>query len=183
MNTKLVRFNIFLIAMMLLVGCAHNKESVKKDDTQPKQKKSSGKEATKISFHCEMNPDGSGRCIQATIYRANPTIIMVDKVPYLNEGYVERADVVEFMDTYAIRIKFDSTGTLILDELTTSNKGRHLAIFCHFSDARWIAAPLITQRISNGVIVFTPDATREEAERIVRGLNNVAKAIQPKKSK
>lgn len=84
---------------------------------------------------------------------------------------------------YAIRIIFDSTGTILLDELTTSNKGRHIAIFCQFGDIRWIAAPLITQKNLNGVFVFTPDATREEAERIVRGLNNVAKAVQPKKEK
>jgi len=171
------------MSVMLLVGCAHNKETIKKDDAPPKQKKSSGKEATKISFHCEMNPDGSDRCVQASIYRAKPMIILVDRAPSLHEGFVERADVVEFMGTYAIRIIFDSTGTILLDELTTSNKGRHIAIFCQFGDARWIAAPLITQRISNGVFVFTPDATREEAERIVRGLNNVAKAVQPKKKK
>ncbi len=168
---------------MLLVGCAHNKETVQKDDAAPKKKKSSSKEATTISFHCEMNPDGSSRCVQASIYRENPMIITVNRSAALNEGFVERADVVEFMGTYAIRIKFDSTGTLLLDEITTSNKGRHIAIFCQFGDARWIAAPLITQRISNGVFVFTPDATREEAERIVRGLNNIANAIQPKKKK
>ena len=42
------------------------------------------------------------------------------------------------------------------------------------TEARWLAAPRISQRIKDGVLVFTPDATREEAERIVRGLNNVA---------
>ncbi len=183
MNITFIRFNIFLIAVMLLVGCAHNKQTAQKDDSSPKKKKSSSKEATQISFHCEMNPDGSDRCVQASIYRAKPMIITVNRSAALNEGFVERADVVEFMGTYAIRIKFDSTGTLLLDELTTSNKGRHVAIFCQFGDARWIAAPLITQRISNGVFIFTPDATREEAERIVRGLNNIANAVQPKKKK
>jgi murein DD-endopeptidase MepM/ murein hydrolase activator NlpD len=42
-------------------------------------------------------------------------------------------------------------------------------------DGRWLAAPIITRRISNGVLVFTPDCSREEADQLVLGLNNVAK--------
>jgi hypothetical protein len=37
----------------------------------------------------------------------------------------------------------------------------------------WLAAVLIRQRNSTGVFRFTPDASREEADRIVRGLRNV----------
>lgn len=171
-----------MTVILVVSGCAHNKSASKTSaEKPPKPKKSLFKEATQISFHCEMNPDGTDRCVQAQIYRANPMTITVDRSPALHEGFIERADLIEFMGTYAIRIKFDSTGTLLLDNITNSHRGRHLAIFCHFTDARWIAAPLITHRISDGVFVFTPDASREEAERIVRGLNNVAKAIQPKK--
>jgi hypothetical protein len=32
----------------------------------------------------------------------------------------------------------------------------------------------MNERILDGTLTFTPDATREETERIVRGLNNVA---------
>ena len=39
---------------------------------------------------------------------------------------------------------------------------------------------MITKVISNGRFVFAPDATREEAERIVRGLNNMAKKLKTK---
>jgi hypothetical protein len=39
---------------------------------------------------------------------------------------------------------------------------------------RWVAAPTMTERIADGRLVFAPDATREEAERIVHGLNRVA---------
>ena len=42
----------------------------------------------------------------------------------------------------------------------------------------WLAAPMTNKRISDGVLVFTPDASREEADRIVLGLNNVAKEAQ-----
>jgi hypothetical protein len=37
---------------------------------------------------------------------------------------------------------------------------------------------MTNKRISDGVLVFTPDASREEADRIVLGLNNVAKEAQ-----
>ncbi len=37
----------------------------------------------------------------------------------------------------------------------------------------WLAAVLIRQRISDGLFRFTPDASRAEGNRIVRGLRNV----------
>lgn len=37
----------------------------------------------------------------------------------------------------------------------------------------WLAAVLVRQPIENGVFRFTPDASREEGIRIVRGLRNV----------
>ena len=46
-----------------------------------------------------------------------------------------------------------------------------------------IAARLeITGRNSSGRLVFTPDATREEAERFVRGLNNTIHKMERKEN-
>ena len=42
----------------------------------------------------------------------------------------------------------------------------------------WLAAPLIRRPIADGVLTFTPDASREEAEKIVKGLNNVTEKIK-----
>jgi hypothetical protein len=67
-----------------------------------------------------------------------------------------------------------------LDTVTTANKSKRIAILAIFPEKRWIAAPLINQRNASGVLTFTPDATREEAERIVRGLNNVAAQLRKK---
>ena len=50
------------------------------------------------------------------------------------------------------------------------------------AENRWLAAPVIPSRIGNGVLTFTPDASREEADQIVLGLNNVAKKVQDKSS-
>ena len=50
-----------------------------------------------------------------------------------------------------------------------------IGIWARYTEARWLAAPMITRRITNGLFVFTPDCSREEAERIVLGLNHVAR--------
>jgi len=42
-----------------------------------------------------------------------------------------------------------------------------------FRQSGWLAAVLVRDRISNGIFRFTPDASREEGNRIVRGLRNV----------
>jgi hypothetical protein len=49
-------------------------------------------------------------------------------------------------------------------ELETSGKARTSA---------WLAAVLIRQRLPGGIFRFSPDATRDETARIVRGLKNV----------
>ena len=72
-------------------------------------------------------------------------------------------------------IQFDHQGTLLLEQYSTLNRGRKFAIFTQFGDklkeSRWLAAPIISRRITDGLLMFTPDATREEAEQIARGLN------------
>ena len=45
------------------------------------------------------------------------------------------------------------------------------------ADSRWLAAPVISRRIGNGVLVFTADCERDEADQLVLGLNNVSKQI------
>ena len=47
-------------------------------------------------------------------------------------------------------------------------------------NGRWLMAPLITSRINNGLLSFTPDMSRDEATLFVQGLNNVAKEFQTK---
>jgi preprotein translocase subunit SecD len=83
---------------------------------------------------------------------------------------------------FVLRIQFDQSGTVMLEQCTAANRGRKIAIFSQFGekikDYRWLAAPVINRKISDGVLAFTPDATREEAEEIALGLNNVAKKVR-----
>jgi len=74
-----------------------------------------------------------------------------------------------------------------LESITTANRGKRIAIFTQFgvekaAKQRWLAAPMIARRLTDGVLIFTPNATREEADEIVLGLNNVASKIK-KRSK
>jgi preprotein translocase subunit SecD len=82
---------------------------------------------------------------------------------------------------FALRIQFDHRGTILLEEYTTANRGRMVAIFSQFGDElkdyRWLAAPVISRPITDGVLIFTPDTNREEAEEIATGLNNVSKKV------
>jgi hypothetical protein len=75
----------------------------------------------------------------------------------------------------------------LLEQYTASNPGKRVAIFSQFGkkldQARWLAAPVIYRRISDGVLTFTPDTDLKEAEEIELGLNNHAKETQPKAEK
>jgi len=99
---------------------------------------------------------------------------------FLDEGDIEEASVVDVdkMGGFGICVRFSSYGRMVLENVTTAYKGQRIVIFSTFGQVRWLAAPVINRRISDGIFVFTPDATREEADRIVRGINNVLKAIK-----
>ena len=90
--------------------------------------------------------------------------------------------MIDVVGGFALRIQFDLDGTVLLEEYTVENRGRKMAIFSQFGaqikDYRWLAAPVISHRITDGVLIFTPDATREEADEIAIGLNHVAKKVR-----
>lgn len=174
METRIVAFNIKLGLVLglalLLAGCAGTSGVRSGKD----------KEAATLRLHLQINEDSSERGQRVPIYRASPTKIYVSKDWFVNEGDVIEAAVVQTLGGIAIMIQFNKHGTLLLDSVTTRYRGQRIAIYSQFGDARWLAAPVIERRIANGIFTFTPDASPEEAERIVRGLNNVAKEMTRK---
>ena len=167
------RFNIYLLAMLgaaLACGCQSSGEK------HPKKLLST------LRLRLETGSDRSKSTESIPVYREKPIWVNVQKEPFLSEANVVAASVVDEVGGYALRIQFDQNGTVLLEECTTRNRGRRIAIFSQFAeqlkDYRWLAAPVISHRIADGVLVFTPDATREEAEEIALGLNNVAKKIR-----
>jgi len=112
--------------------------------------------------------------------------VTVEKSPFLTEGEVSEAKVVEVMGGFTLRVQFDRQGTWLLEQYSSANRGKRFAIFSQFvsapdtklNEGRWLAAPKISKRITDGALIFTPDTTREEAQQIALGLNNVAKKVQ-----
>jgi hypothetical protein len=173
MMVRFGRFNIYLLlslAACLFAGCSTPEERARK------------KETAALNVHLETSPQTGDRAESITVSRTSPIHLTVERDPFLSEAFVSEAKVISVMDGFAISIQFDRRGTWLLEQYSAANRGRHLAIRASFgkelAEARWLAAPRISTRIANGVLTFTPDATREEADQIVLGLNNVAKKIQ-----
>jgi hypothetical protein len=168
------RFNIYLLLLIAATFCGgcqwfrHYQE----------------KSVATLRVHLEVTPDSTSFSTAVPVYRAKPVTVNVDKSPFLTEAEVSEAKLVESTNGFALQIQFDRRGTWLLETYTTSNPGRHFAIFSAFGkgmkQSRWLGAPILSGRISNGVLTFTPDATRDEAEQFVLGLNAVAKKIQKK---
>jgi hypothetical protein len=167
MNSAIKQFNNYLLGLLAALvagGCAS--AGGKK-----------GKEASTLGLFLEANAAEAGHTAVVPVIRASPVLVAVDRAPFLNEGHLVEAAVVEVLGGFAIQVKFDPHGTLVLDGATTANKGSRIVVYSLFTEGRWLAAPKITTTIKDGVFTFTPDATREEADRIVRGLNNMAAAL------
>lgn len=150
------------LVLVLAVGCASSEEREKR------------KEASSLRLFLEQEFDPGDRTTLVPVCRADPVLVRIEKVPFLDEGHITNAELVDVVGGFAIAVTFDFHGTLVLDNVSNSFRGRRIAIYSMFTDGRWLAAPVINGRIEDGRLVFTPDCTHEEAGRIVSGLNNVA---------
>jgi preprotein translocase subunit SecD len=166
------RFNIYFgVALTLALACGCNSTAHKKKAA-----------LSTLRLHMEMSRDRLGRSQNISVNRSVPVVLTVDKVPFLTETNVKEAKVVEDRGGFAVRIEFDQEGTYLLEQYTVANRERRVAVFCQFptlpeyalGPGRWLAAPKITGRITDGFLTFTPDATHEEADLLVLGLNHVA---------
>lgn len=173
MRVYSLRFNLFLwlAVLPLLGGCAswgHKDEIV-----------------AAVRIHMAVAADTTaqnGMTETVPVLRAEPVQITIEKQPILTEQNLVAAKVIDTPDSPAIELRFDENGTWILEQYSAGNPGGHFVIFAQWGkdlkNYRWVAAPLISQRINNGILSFTPDMTRDEATNFVFGLNNVAKQFQ-----
>jgi len=166
-NTR--RFNLFLalMALAVLCGCQTDKKN---------------KEVSALRVHIEANSDDPGTSQAVSVPpRDDPVLITIEKEPILTEANLIQSRVIDSHGGIAIQIQFDESSTLVLEQYSAANPGKHFVIFGQWgekaADGRWLAAPLITHRIAGGILSFTPDMSHEEADRLVLGLNNVSKKI------
>jgi hypothetical protein len=134
----------------------------------------------------ESDPYQTNRSQTVTIGRSTPVNITVERAPFLCEGNIKNAKVIDFAGGFALRIECERQGTWLLEEYSAANRGKRFAVFSRFitmperklNAGRWLAAPLITRHISDGVFIFTPDATRQEAESIAHGLSSIGSQLE-----
>jgi preprotein translocase subunit SecD len=163
---------LLLLLLTFVAGCSST------DKKEKKEKGYSKRDQASLRLYLEVNPDGSDRSGAISVGRQSPFTLNVEKKAFLTEFNVEKASVVESFGGFSISVRFDKEGSWILEQYSTANKGKRIAIAAEFGTLRWLAAPVIQQRIADGMVVFTPDASREEADRIVSGLNRVAELVK-----
>jgi uncharacterized protein YhdP len=162
------RFNLYLLAVALvtLPGCAlwHHEQGP----------------VAVVRVHVESESSEAGSTKSISVLRARPVMVNIQTDPILTEADVEAAKLLDSPEGgFAVELKFEETAGWRLEQYSATNPGKHLAIFGQWSDkpadGRWLAAPLIVRRIANSTLTFTPDASREEMEQWVKGLNERAK--------
>ena len=172
------RFNIYLLlatALLTLAGC---------ETLSSKSKK----QIATLRVHLESPNDPSDLTEKVSVLRASPITVKIEKAPFLNETHVALASIIGNEDEFIVSIQFNQQGQHLLEQYSSTNPQRRFAIRSQFRQGtnvfdRWLAAPLVMRRISDGVLSFSPDANREEADIFVEGLNNAAEVLKPKKKK
>ena len=156
---------------------------------EEKAEKDSSKRSSTIRLHMETEPNSGASSGKIKLLREHPVTLNVEKDAFTDEGFIEEARIIDTVGGYMLMLKFNTRGALRMQMWTVSKPGRHIAVWSRWNKgARWLGAPLPPRAIEDGVLYFTPDATREEAEWIRDGLNNAAiklgnqkKAAKPKK--
>ena len=168
MNFYMRRFNTILrliTVLALAAGCATGK----KED----------KQVAALRLHIESSGNAPDSSQDISVLRSEPLLVTIAKEPVLTEANIVSAQLLEPPGGFAVEVKFDETGGWILEQNSSAYVGKHFAIFGQWGDkmkdGRWLAAPLINHRIADGTFVFSPDASREEAQQLVDGLNRAAK--------
>lgn len=167
MKIRCNRFNIYLLTSALWLGLAGCASPTSKNVP----------ELAALRLHLEVNPDGTEGNSAVVVGRSNPFLVNLEKQSFLTEYDIASASLVEGMGGFSMSVTFNKKGSWILEQYTTAYKGKRVgvaAVFGERQEPRWLGAPRITHHVTNGVFVFTPDASRKEADRIVAGLNNFA---------
>jgi preprotein translocase subunit SecD len=88
----------------------------------------------------------------------------------LTGGQLERASVVfgQQIGSAQISLKFNGDASKLLEEITTNNIGKEMAIFL---DGNILSAPVIQSEIFSGEAQITGDFSPEEARELVQNLN------------
>ncbi|HVU28139.1 MAG TPA: hypothetical protein VHG71_10450 [Verrucomicrobiae bacterium] len=165
------QFNLFLTLVILagfICGCS----------TESKEAKKEKKQIAALRVHIEVSRNDISSKQTVSVLRSDPVMVTIADDPILTEANIIAARIIDAPGGFAIEVQFDEIAMSLLEHYSATNPGRHFVIFGQWGEklanGRWLAAPLITHRIANGILAFTPDCSREEANQLVLGLNNLA---------
>jgi hypothetical protein len=145
-------------------------------------KKSRASSSFRVYLETAGSPEGQSQVVM--IPREGGVNVSIQAEPFISEANVVEAHIISTRGGFSISVHLDPRGRWLLEQYSAENRGKRLAIFSEFGDKmrqnRWLAAPLLSRTISDGMLTFTPDVSHEEAEQLVLGLNNVARKVQDK---
>jgi len=169
------RFNVYFAlaaGLVLLCGCKTE---------QQRERDKAAKVVGALRVHLEASSNDTSTIQTISVLRSDPVLVTIADEPILTEANLITARVIDTPGGFAIEVRFDEISASLLEQYSATNPGRHFVIFGQWgeklADGRWLAAPLITHRIGDGTLAFTPDCSRKEADQLVLGLNNVAAKI------
>ena len=120
------------------------------------------------------------------LYQAKPKLVHINPKPVMrgNSGMITSSKVVDTQDgLHAIQLDFTTLGQSVMEHITTNFRSRQLYVVLAQNDDHsktnkvkmtCIGTHYINQTFSTP-LVFTPDASREESEKIIKLLNKTLK--------
>ena len=120
------------------------------------------------------------------VYQAKPKLVYIDPKPVMrgDSGMITSSKVINTQDgLHAIQLDFTTLGQSVMEHITTNFRARQLYIVLAKNDDHsktnkvrmtCIGSHYINRTFSSP-LVFTPDASREESEKITKLLNNTLK--------
>ena len=135
------------------------------------------KQKVHLRVYLEASVNDPTQTMVVPVYRKEPVLVRIQKEPILDERDLVHASVVKVVGGYSMELIFDFHGRLVLQQVSNAYRGRRLVLQAVFPEARWLGMIRMNRPIMDGVLTFTPDATQQEAQRIVEGLNKVARKL------
>ncbi|HXI82789.1 MAG TPA: hypothetical protein VNL17_01720 [Verrucomicrobiae bacterium] len=145
----------FALAAVCFVGCATFGKKT---------------EDVNLGIHEESSSSLPAETFQTVEIPRTGVKLAVSPFPTLTEQDVQSAELYDTAGGKAIFLRFDPHGTIVLDEMTTRDRGQYLVIYLN---KRPVGSWFVDQRILNGQFLVEGDFTDEEARKAVEALNKL----------
>jgi preprotein translocase subunit SecD len=148
------------LAATCFVGCSMFASMRKKTD-----------EGVSLRIHEESSSSLPAGSFQTVEIPHTNVKLSISPFPALSERDVQSAELYDTAGGKAIFLRFDPHGTIVLDEMTTRDRGQYLVIFLNRHP---VGSWLVDQRIINGQFLVEGDFTDEEARKAVEEINKLS---------